>query len=76
MCSKLAFHSRGSFNRAKANVHYNMTAWILAGNGNHLSIAAGLDKTTYAWRQVISCVTMAGACRRVLSQMPDWHRVS
>ena len=52
-------------------MNYIMTVWLLAGNGINISITA---ETTYAWRQVISCVTKASVCRYILNAN-HWHRL-
>ena len=57
---------------ARGNKHYyNLTVWILVWNDKFFH-GSRLDLATYAWRQVILCVTKASTCHRTL-QANHWH---
>ena len=55
-------------------LYYNMTVWILAGNGINFFHSSGLNQYTYARCQVISCATKATACHHTLNAN-HWHRL-
>ena len=50
--------------------YYNMTAWILAGDGILFFHSSGLNWATYARCQVISCVTKASVCHHTFNVNP------